>query len=498
MKIRLVMAGCFSIFVLLACTKTANVDTDTDSNGTGRLSNFSVTVLERTSANAVIQWDSSVNKINSEPVKYKVILNNVLLKDSLIRLTDTIRNLEKNKTYAGKVVAYISTGDTIFSEFALPTYEGSIYAYSRNGFGTSRFGGFNAYPIIGLQNQPSIWRFNTGTTLTPTLSNDTLFLVTDTRLVARSAASGNIIWQGPANTGFNMPVTYHRGKLYGCSTAGELVCISSSNGQILWTYKSTYSYVIFNSMPVLNDNMVFVASANSSSGEIHGVDAISGKKIWMYPINNSICKRPLAIEGVLVISSGMLGRAFALDQKKGTLIWEKTNLGTIGADQFNPVHIDGKVMVHTNGSLYALELHTGREVWKYDHGGSGLSDCVTGNGMIYFSKDSSIGIGGTDYTRSVKCLDAKTGNVVWSRGGKVIGEFYSQLVFAKDKIYCLLEFRRAVTKARIVAFNATNGNQDLMIDNYNPLSAELYEEVMNFCMKRDGVVTYPSTHGNYE
>ncbi len=493
MKIRLIMAGCFSIFILLACTKTDNVDIDPDSNGTGRLSNFSVTVLERTSANAVIQWDSSVNKINPETVKYKVILNNVLLKDSLIRLTDTIRNLEKNKTYAGKVVAYISTGDTIFSEFALPTYEGSIYAYSRNGFSTSRFGGFNAYPIIGLQTQPSIWRFNTGTTLTPTLSNDTLFLVTDNRLVARSATTGNIIWEGPANTSFSLPVTYNNGKIYGCSNSGELVCINSNNGQIIWTYRSTISYINFNSIPVLNDSMVFVSSANVPSGEIHGINATSGKKIWIYPINNSVGKRPLAIDGVLVISSGMLGRVFALDQKKGTLIWGKNNIGTVGSDRFNPVYIDGKVLAHTNGALYALELQTGREVWKYDDSVGDLSDCVTGNGMIYFCRDTS-----QNYTRTVYCLNAKTGKLVWRRGGKVMGEFYSQLVFAKDKIYCLREFKYDVIKARIVAFNATNGNQDFTIEKYNPISPAIYEEVMNFCMKRDGVVTYPSTHGNYE
>jgi outer membrane protein assembly factor BamB len=494
---RLIIVKCFIFLTLIGCTKTK--DKGQDSAGAGSLSNFSVTVIERTPISAIVEWDSCLNKVSNEPVKYRVILNNRVVKDSLLSLTDTLLNLESNKTYTGKIVAFINTGDTIIAEFSLSTYQGTIYAHTGGvgGSGMSRFGSFNAYPTLRLLEQPALWRFDIGLTSSPTLSNDTLFLVIGDRVEALNATTGNTIWRAPATTTFWKTITYAGERLYVCASTGELVCLDSRNGQILWSYASTTPGLHFRGTPVIENNIVFAVENATNQGEIHAVDAISGQKKWTYVTNHSFGPRLLAANGVLVISSGLLGRVFALDQMTGNLLWEKSDLLQVGADRLPPVYIDEKVIVHTNGPLYALDLKTGREIWKYRGLTGSLADCVTGNGRIYFCQDTTLTIGYTA-SRNVVCLDAKDGHEVWKHRSTVENEYYSHLVFAKDKIYCLLGLASLSYGPRIVAFNATNGKRDLTMATYNPVYLASFEQVRNFCIKRDGKVYYSSFHGNYK
>lgn len=493
MKFSSSTAVCFIFFSLLACTKSKDKN---DQNHSNNLSQFSVNVLERTPATALIQWDSSLNKLNTESVKYRVILENNIVDDNLYRLTDTIFNLQKNKTYKGKVVAYLSTGDSTFAEFSLSTYEGFLYAYTNDRGSLSRFGCFNAYPVSNAQVQPSIWRYNTGVVRTPTISNDTMFVVVDNKLQAVNANTGVNIWQGPANFNFITTVTYAAGKLYACASTGELVCMNSSNGQVLWTFRSVNSYIYLNSVPVYDNNKVFVAVTNFSYAEMHAVDAVTGQKIWTYGLRHSTTDRPLATKGVVVFSGD--GMATALDQNTGNVKWTK-NLESNGS-QFNPIPVDDKVLVHATGALFALNLQTGNQDWIH-YNFTTLKHCVTGNGMIYFCKDSSTYIPATDRSY-IKCISAKDGHEIWRQGGGRVDEYHSQLVFGKDKIYSVyiadLTNSDMAMVPRIMAYNATTGKPDNTFTDFNPVAPNWYEGVRTFCVKRDGVVYYPSSHGNYQ
>lgn len=492
MNLRITVGVCFIFICLLACSKSNNEKDNQDQTKKENLTHFSVRVIERTPSTAIIQWDSSKNTINSELVRYRIILSNVKVKDSLTRLTDTLLNLEKNKIYSGKVVAFIAS-DTTFSEFTLSTYDGQLYAYTKDLYtNIGRFGGFNAYPFTLGENQPSMWRFNIDNIFAPTLSNDTLFMVANNKLQAINAISGTNIWLGPADISFATSVTYSAGRLYACTNTGTLVCLNSSTGQVLWNYIST-TYGDFNSNPVIDNNIVFVAPVNRSHGEMHAVNAITGQKIWSYGINNSICKRPLAAKGVVVISIGVQGRAFALDAGTGKLLWNKTDLGQVGSNQFNPVYLDGKVLVATIGTMYALDLKTGMQKWRYESG-YGISSCVTGNDMVYFCKDTTFVQSG--YGRGIKAISAKDGHEVWSQQADSYGTYYSGLIFAKDKLYGIV--RNINLHPLIVTFNATTGKQDIRFSNSNPVTKTSFEDVLDFIIKRDGVVCYPSSHGNYQ
>jgi outer membrane protein assembly factor BamB len=482
-----VVLKCCVFFLLASCSK------DESTNTTGSLQSFNVTVVERTSISAVIQWDSCVNTINNEIPKYRVILRDRVVHNNLSKLTDSLISLNKDTVYNGKVVAYISTGDTTFASFTISTYQGVVYAatYSTSNSSVSRLGCFNSYPILGVQPQPSIWRNNTPQVSSLTFSNDTLFAIMGNRLTAVNAKTGSTLWQTTTNLNYSTMATYNNGRLYACTNLG-LTAFNSSSGQVVWTYSSPAPYGPFNSTPVVDGGKVFIAITNYLQGQIHGVDVVTGTKIWSATYNNTICQKPLAANGVVVIISGTNASATAYNSNTGAILWTKTGLGaSIGLDQFNPILSDGNVLVHTSASLHAFNLQTGSQVWEFGSAnGNLLLECVTGNGMIYFSTQ----IYGTNNS-DVFCINAKTGKLIW-RTPSPSTLNYSDLIFAKDRLYCLRSYVSYFNA--LYTFNALTGEEDIFFVGINPITTNQFEIINALIIKRDDVVCYPSYHGNYK
>ncbi|OQP40771.1 hypothetical protein A4H97_14225 [Niastella yeongjuensis] len=498
MKLPLPIAVIVVLSCFLACSKSKN--DQNDQNGqSGNFTSFTVKVLERNPETALLQWDTAFYKVNSKPVLYRVILENTIVADSLYKLTTTIYNLQKNKTYKGKVVAYTDARDTTFAEFNIDSYEGFLYAYTGGATSslTPLFGCYNTYPVTkAITPQPYIWRISAGEMQSPTLSGDTVFLVSDRKLLAVNATTGNSIWQSTASYSLLTSATYAAGRLYACDLNGLLVCFNSSNGQVLWTYKSATTYVKFDAIPVVDNNKVFVSFIDN--GAIDAVDATSGQNIWTATNKYSIgCKRVLATQGVVVFNSGANGQVTALDENTGNIKWTKNGLAT-GDNRFNPVTVDDKVLVNSGGgALYALNLQTGTQAWIH-YNFTPLSDCVAGNGMIYFCKDSTTypGSGTTGDESYIKCISAKDGHEVWRHGGGKYLEVYSGLVFGKDKVYARYQSGPAEPET-IIAYNATTGVLDTAFYFNTPISRTYPYGLKAFCLKRDGVVYYPGSHGNY-
>jgi hypothetical protein len=479
--------SCCILLFALSCTKT-----DSPDGQRGSLQPFNVSVLERNSASAVIQWDSCINTINNEVPKYRVILRDRVIHSNLSVLADSLIGLHKDTVYNGKVVAYISTGDTVFSSFTISTYDGVVYAatYS-SGSNTGRLGCFNTYSTPGVYPPSSIWRVNipynstSSYVSTFTISNDTLFTIAGTRLIAVNARNGSIIWQASTSLNLLSPATYYNGRLYACTNLG-LVAINSANGQTIWTYSSPITSVTFDSAPVVDGGKVFVATTSYSQAQLHAVDALSGTRVWSTGINESICKKPLAANGVLVILSNVNASVTAFNSNTGMVLWTKTGLGpNTGAEEFNPVFSDGNVLVNLRGPLYAFNLQTGTKVWELD-GANTIKECVVGNGMVCFSLEQT----GT-YNSTLYGVNGKTGRVVWN-SLLTSQAIHTQLIFAKDRLYCVMGYS-GTTSNVFGSFNAFTGVFEQSLQSPNPVYLNLFENIFAIAIKRDGIVYYPSS-----
>ncbi len=479
---------CGTFMLLLSCTKTQTPD----AAPAGSLHPFNVSLVERTSVSAVIQWNSCINTINNEVPRYRVILKDSIIHNNLNQLIDSLKALNKDTVYRGKVVAYISTGDTLFSSFTLPTYQGTIYAATYTSYNaTGQLGSYGAYPTLQVYPQPMAWRINTPLVNGPTLSNDTLFAQMGYQIVAVNAKTGNRLWATSSVIYFNSPATYYNGRLYACSDSG-LTAINSTNGQVIWKYASPLPGFPFNTSPVIDGGKVFVASTNKALNGVHAVDAITGAKIWSAIPAGSISQRPLAKDGTLVLLSGHSSTITVYNNSTGSILWAVTGPGASSSlDKFNPVFSNGNVLANLSGTLTAFDLKTGAKVWAFTESGD-LRDCVTGNGMVFFCNDR-IGSNGSN----IYCVNASTGRVVWKI--PFSDNFgYSHLLFAKDKLYGLYTIIYGVGGNELTALSPLTGKTDpLFSSGLNPITKSLQTDINSFTIVRDNVVYYPSYHGNF-
>jgi outer membrane protein assembly factor BamB len=161
-----------------------------------------------------------------------------------------------------------------------------------------------------------------------------------------------------------------------------------------------YLYDYLHSSPVLDDGTLYIGSA---SGNLHAIDAGTGKETWRFAAGESIRSTPLIAEGFVYFGSWN-GRVYALDATTGEQVWSYNTGGII---QSSPAIGDGKIFISSRSThVYALDALTGEVQWKHRNtDGSWVeSSAVFDDGMIY--------VGSSDSQR-LWAYHADTGDVAW-------------------------------------------------------------------------------------
>lgn len=185
--------------------------------------------------------------------------------------------------------------------------------------------------------------------------------------------------------------------------------------ELFWKVK-TGGQVI--SSPVAVDNVVYIGSGDTN---LYAIDAVSGDVKWTFETGGPVHSTPLAAQGkVLFLSYD--GFFYAVDQKKGDLIWKFETEGEsivkmkdYFTGEFQPdfwdFYLSSAVADNKNvyfgssdANVYALDIETGNETWKYKTGGSiHSSPALSNNSLVIGSWDSR-----------VYCLNTETGKKNWS------------------------------------------------------------------------------------
>lgn len=97
--------------------------------GSTALGPFSVTVTQRLSNSASIQWTPSVNSNNADTVKYKIFLSNNRVDSNLTATQYVLSSLNSN-SYNGMVYAYTASGDTASAAFTIAAFTAPPAPYS--------------------------------------------------------------------------------------------------------------------------------------------------------------------------------------------------------------------------------------------------------------------------------------------------------------------------------------------------------------------------------
>tara|TARA_Y100000296_G_scaffold65342_1_gene76906 strand:- start:1585 stop:2793 length:1209 start_codon:yes stop_codon:yes gene_type:complete len=249
-------------------------------------------------------------------------------------------------------------------------------------------------------------------------------------VVAMEPSTGNVLWEKDfatfKNEGMLSPVTklWRKGetaRIGGIFVAEKRVFIGTENGyvaaldvdtgELLWD--ATVPGEIL-AAPAVDDGILVV---NTGASSLFGFSTRTGEQLWRHegdtpPLTLRGISGPIASNGGVIVGTAT-GKVQVNLIETGVLAWETVVATPSGATELErivdidttPVLFGGTIYtVSYNGTLAAVELRTGRVVWKREYA-SYRNLSVDGNNIFVVDNKSN-----------VYALDRRNGVELWSQG----------------------------------------------------------------------------------
>lgn len=278
-----------------------------------------------------------------------------------------------------------------------------------------------------------LWSENTGSGtedqylhLGPVMGNQKLYIVDiNGNLKCMDAANGELLWSKEIKVNLPSKLKFWSDKEteeitggpgYGEDTVmigtseGRVIVFSADKGNELWRAQLTSEVL---AAPQIQNNVVIVRTLD---GKIFALDGNNGRRLWIY--DRSVPTLTLrgtsnpVIADRIVIAGFDGGRLAALELQTGRLLWEvsitesrgSTDLERMNDIDSTPVVINGVIYVSTyQGDLVALQLESGREIWRRNV--SSYAGFSVDENNLYF----------TDEESTLWAFDRYSGNSVWKQ-----------------------------------------------------------------------------------
>ncbi|MDX1537453.1 outer membrane protein assembly factor BamB [Arsukibacterium sp.] len=264
--------------------------------------------------------------------------------------------------------------------------------------------------------------------LTPAIVGDKVYAASrDGIVVAKNLSNGRTIWSFDLRDEGNSSllarfsgetariaggVTFANDKLYLGTEDGEVFALNAENGQLLW--RAAVSGEVIAS-PAAGDGLVVVTT---TAGTLIALDPETGEQRWFFedeqpPLTIRGVSEPVIEAGGVIYGSGT-GRVGVLIAERGYQAWEEviatpqgsTDLSRLVDVDAKPIVIAGTLYtIAYNGELVAMELRSGRQIWKRDYA-SFRNMAVAGN-ILYL----------VDSTGGIYAVDRRNGSEVWGQQG---------------------------------------------------------------------------------
>jgi outer membrane protein assembly factor BamB len=209
-------------------------------------------------------------------------------------------------------------------------------------------------------------------------------------------------------------------KLYVLSSYWNLVCMNTTNGQIVWSADLKKDYGAQNNEWGISENLLFdgnvlYCTPGGSEASLVALDRNTGKMIWKSKANgnkSAYCS-PLMIKinGRKIIITMMEKAVCGFDAATGQMLWQFEHINDTGVHPNIPAYINGYLYCTSGygkgGELLKLsdDGTSVTEVWKNSELDSRTGGVVVLNGRIY---------GSGDRNKKTFCLDWKTGKQIYS------------------------------------------------------------------------------------
>ena len=217
-------------------------------------------------------------------------------------------------------------------------------------------------------------------------------------------------WWNERNAKVAGGVGFGYDKIYLGTEDGEVIAFNPETGERVW---SVFVGGEVLTAPVAGEGYVLV---NTGGGRLFALQPDTGEQRWMHETENSI----LTLRGISQVTSaggGIIygtgsGKVGVLIADKGVPAWEEsiaiakgsTDLARIIDVDATPIVQNGTIYaIAYNGQLVAMELRTGRIIWKRDYASFRAMSLV--DGVIYV----------VDSTGKLYAVESTSGTEVWSQ-----------------------------------------------------------------------------------
>jgi outer membrane protein assembly factor BamB len=262
-------------------------------------------------------------------------------------------------------------------------------------------------------------------------------------------ADGKLVWRTSiGRSGYNDRGPGPRGtptldgdRLYVLTENGDLACLTTSNGGVLWQRNILVDFGgrqipwLISESPLVDGNNVIVTPGGPKAG-IVALDKMSGKTVWASQqlSDEAGYASPIAadVQGVRVIMTLTSSAGVGVRASDGKLMWRHTPVANGTANIATPVFHDNKVfytsgygvgaallgLTAQGGEVKAQQIYFTREMQNH-HGG-----VVLVNGYLYGFNNSIL-----------TCLEFATGKMMWR--DRSVGK--GTMVYADGHLYLLSE-----------------------------------------------------------
>lgn len=266
--------------------------------------------------------------------------------------------------------------------------------------------------------------------LKPTIVGETLFVASRKGIVsAFNLADGNQLWSVDIRDGDDAPmfgglshwwndrnakiaggIGAGYDKIYIGTEDGEVIAFNPQTGERVWSVHVPGEVL---TSPVAGEGFVFV---NTGGGRLYALQPDTGEQRWMHESENSLLtlrgiSEVVPAAGGVIYGSGS-GKVGVLIADKGVPAWEEpiavakgsTDLARIIDVDATPIVQNGTIYaIAYNGQLVAMELRSGRIIWKRDY--ASFRSMTLVDGVIYL----------VDSTGKIYGVDAASGTESWSQ-----------------------------------------------------------------------------------
>ena len=285
-------------------------------------------------------------------------------------------NLEQGRTDAIDA----TNGHIVWSRKA-PGYTASTPAIAGPRLIVSSHGG--TVTAFDRANGDTLWQLRTGVPMesSPVVVNNTVYVGASTGdLYALNVVTGKPRWVYDTGGRISSSPSVFRGRVCITTYSGLITCLYAGNGHRIWAdlvRRDFLQYDSFYASASSDGRRVFTVSR---AGQVLGIDAANGARIWTYHLGVETYGTPAVANGRVFVGD-FAGDLNAFRSTTGHLLWRVHVPGEILAP---PVVVGNLVFFSTlSGNTYAANVLDGKLEWHISAGK--YSPGIATNHHYYFS-----------------------------------------------------------------------------------------------------------------